>query len=183
MNIEKSQLLNAKTVLRAVGVGHGQVVGDLGCGGKGYFTLQAAKMVGDKGIVYAFDILKSALSSVASRARMERLENVSTVWTNLEIPGAAQVQDGRLDLALLFNILYQAEHRDRVMQEAVRLVRPGGTIAVVDWRKGAGPIGPEQNERMDIEEVRRLAKGLGLREHREFDPGDYHFGIVLIKPS
>ena len=183
MSMEGSNLLNAKTILQTVGVGNGQVVGDLGCGAKGYFSLQAAKMGGDKGIIYACDVVKTALESVESRARMEGIENLTTVWTNLEISGATKIQDGRLDVALIFNILYQSDKRSQIMEEAIRLVTPGGKIAIVDWRKGAGPLGPLEKERVDLKEIQRLASSLGLQEEQTFEAGPYHFGAVFIKPA
>ena len=78
-------LFKTDKILHRIGVGPGQVVADLGCGGSGYFVLQAAKMVGSKGTVFGIDVLKSALSNLISRARLAGLANIIPVWSNLEI--------------------------------------------------------------------------------------------------
>lgn len=181
MGIEGSQLLDAKTILSNIGIRHGLIVGDLGCGAKGYFTIQAAKMVGKTGQVIAFDILKSALASVGRRAKMEGLDNISTVWTDLEVHGAAKNLDERIDLALLFNTLYQSEKPLDMLSEAKRLIRPGGKIAVVEWKEGIGLIGPMEQYRIPLSKIRDFAKSVGLIEDRVFEAGPFHYGIVFRK--
>jgi precorrin-6B methylase 2 len=87
-----TSLLDPEKILRnELQLGAKSRVADLGCGTMGYFTLAAARLVGREGLVYAIDVLKDVLSSVASRASLENLDNVKTVWSNLEIPEATQI--------------------------------------------------------------------------------------------
>ena len=66
----KSELLDAGKILQEVlEIQPGQIVADLGAGG-GMFTIQTARLVGDRGQVYAVDIMKSSLSDIESKARM-----------------------------------------------------------------------------------------------------------------
>ena len=57
---------------------------DMGCGRTGHFVFPAARTVGNKGIVYAVDILKDVLQSLGSWIRSEGLENVQTIWSDIE---------------------------------------------------------------------------------------------------
>src|SRR3989304_3425099 len=87
-----NELLDAEHLLGEVlAIPYGASVADLGCGSMAFFTLQAAKLAGDKGRVYACDIVKEVLSSVEGKARQEGLLNIKTVWTNLETVGAAKI--------------------------------------------------------------------------------------------
>ena len=52
------------------------------------------------------------------------------------------------------------------VQEAVRRVRQGGDGAdflVVEWRQGAGTLGSQQHEQLEIKEVREAGFGKGAR--------------------
>ncbi|KKT07436.1 MAG: Methyltransferase type 11 [Parcubacteria group bacterium GW2011_GWA2_43_17] len=89
-----NQLLNPLTILRDhLKIAMDARVADLGCGSMGFFSLQAAALAGDKGQVYAVDILKEVLSSVEGRARQAGLYNIKTVWSNLEVVGRLLVVD------------------------------------------------------------------------------------------
>ena len=58
-----NELINSEWLLKEkAGLSFGMKVGDFGCGGGGYFALQAARLVGDHGQVFAVDILKSVLN-------------------------------------------------------------------------------------------------------------------------
>lgn len=176
-----NELLNPVQLLERAGISPNMRVGDFGCGGMGYFSLQAARMVGDNGIVYAVDILKSALTSVASLAKQAGLENVKTIWSNIEIPGVTKIPDHSLDLALVKNVLFQTKKREEFLREVTRLLKPGGIIMVVDWKLAGSPLGPLHEDRVPPEEVRSIARSLNLSEQDSFEAGQYHFGFLFKK--
>ncbi|MBU4332609.1 class I SAM-dependent methyltransferase [Patescibacteria group bacterium] len=174
-------LLDAQKVLETVGITQNMKVGDFGCGGLGYFTLTAAKMVGRDGVVYAVDILKSVLGGVAERAKAENLDNVKTIWSNLEIYGATKIDNESLDIGLLINILFQAKKDSDIIKECLRLVKPGGKLLIVDWKQTGAPLGPPPQERVSLEGIKQIAQNLGLKEEQSFEAGPYHFGIIFVK--
>jgi ubiquinone/menaquinone biosynthesis C-methylase UbiE len=176
-----NELLNPAELLTRAGVTLSMRVGDFGCGGMGYFTLQAARMVGDNGIVYAVDILKSSLTSVSSLAKQAGLENITTVWSNIELPGATKIPESSLDVALVKNVLFQTKKRTEFLREVARLLKPGGTMIIVDWKLAGSPLGPRKDDRVAPEEVRAIARSLHLKETDAFEAGQYHFGFLFIK--
>lgn len=176
-------LLNPKNVLKEGDIGFGQVVADLGTGGAGYFALQAAKMVGDRGRVYAVDVLKSALSNVTSRARMMGLTNIIPIWTNLEILGGAkEIANNSIDVGILVNVLHQSINKsEHVLTEAKRMLKKDGKLIIVDWNKSGSPVGPGVHSRISKNEILESAKKVGLTIDREFVPGEFHWGVVVKK--
>jgi ubiquinone/menaquinone biosynthesis C-methylase UbiE len=56
-----NQLIDSEEVFRHLHLAEGMAVADLGCGNLAHFVLPAAKAVGQSGLVYAVDILKTAL--------------------------------------------------------------------------------------------------------------------------
>jgi len=177
-----NELLDAAVILtKELKLGSGAMVGDLGCGGAAYFTLAAAKIVGDRGQVYAVDVLKTVLSSVEGKARMHSLYNIKTIWSNLEVVGATNIPAQSLDDVLLVNILFQSKKHEEIITEAARLLRPGGKLLIIDWDQAEGPFGPGTNDRVDQQEVREIAGRLKLAEESSFKAGQYHFGLIFSK--
>jgi ubiquinone/menaquinone biosynthesis C-methylase UbiE len=176
-----SQLLNPTEVFTHLELRPGMRVAEFGCGGAGHFVLPAAQAIGQQGLVYAFDIRQTALSAVASRARLMSLGNVKTVWANLETPGATRLPDASVDVVMLINLLFQTDQHPAMATEAVRILKPGGQALAIDWAPGATPLGPPAEHRVTSAAVKKIFTDLGLRAHDEFQAGPYHFGIVFEK--
>ncbi|MFA5029877.1 MAG: methyltransferase domain-containing protein [Patescibacteria group bacterium] len=175
-----NELININ-VYEKIGLMLGMNVGDLGCGNLGYFSLPAAKIVGKSGTVYAVDILKSALQAVENRAKQEGIDNLKTVWSNLEVVGATKIPEASLDIAFIHNVLFQSDKDDLVIKEAYRLVKLGGKLMVIDWLKVKAPFGPLLGDRIDKEEVKKMAQATGFNFLEEFMAGPYHYGLIFVK--
>lgn len=182
-NISGSSLINPALVLNEVGLEGGMKVADLGCGTYGFFVFAAAKMVGEKGLSYATDIQKSVLASVDSKVRMDNISNVKTVWSDLEIVGSARkdIPDGSLDADFLINTLYQTKDYTAVCQEAARMLKSGGKMLLVEWKKTASPLGPATDRRLSPEVSRQCAESAGFVLEKNFEAGQYHYGMVFVK--
>lgn len=177
-----TKLFETEHILHRMGVGPGQVIADLGCGGSGYFVLQAAKMVGSKGTVFGIDVLKSALSNLVSRAKLANLQNIIPVWSNLEMyRGARLVRDEVVDVSLLINLLFQSKRHTDIMREAYRMLKPGGRLLILDWKVSGMKMGPTPDDVIHVSDVRRVAEDAGFLFMEEFTPGPYHFGLVFKK--
>lgn len=174
-------LLDPWFIWEQAGLRTGMAVADLGCGAAGHFVIPAAKIVGEKGIVYAVDILKSVLEAVKSRAKLEGVANVELVWSNLEIYGATKIQAESLDFVLLANTLWQVKKKEEIFREAVRLIKKGGKLVVVEWWMGEAPLGPPPERRIEKSYVKELASKFNLEEVKEFKAGPYHYGMVFKK--
>lgn len=101
----------------------GWTVGDLGCG-TGQVAHAIAPFVGR---VIAVD--DSAAMLAAARARLQGVENVELRSGRLE---ALPIDDGRLDVALLFLVLHHLAEPEWALAEVARVLRPGGRLLVVD---------------------------------------------------
>jgi len=176
-----TQLIDPHRVFRHLGLEEGMKVADLGCGTAGHYTILAGRLVGKKGQVYAVDILKSVLKEVSTRARLEAVNNLKTVWSNLEIYGATKIPANSLDIALIINIMFQSKQHDNILKEAKRLVKKGGKLLVADWKKTAIPFGPPPVDRVPPEEIKKIAKNLKLKLIEDFSAGKFHYGLIFVK--
>lgn len=177
-----SELINAPVILKEhLRVVSGHIVASFGCGGSGFFTLAAAKLVGDSGQVYAVDIVKGALSSVDGKARLQGLYNIKTVWSDLEMYGATQIPENSIDHGLLVNILFQSKRHGDIFKEVTRLIKPGGNLLVIDWNQAVIPFGPPLTDRIKVDDLRSQVPNFGYEEVKYFEPGPYHFGVIFRK--
>lgn len=170
-------------LLQKLGLSAGMRVADLGCGGAGYFTMQAAKMVGGEGLVYALDIYKPALSAVYSKAVTLGVNHIiHCVWSNLEvIGGAKKIPDGGLDAATLVNVLHQSKLHLEILLEAARMLKTGARLMIIDWKTGGHAFGPKIENIISQETVVKLAAQVELAEFDSFDAGTYHWGLIVVK--
>jgi ArsR family transcriptional regulator len=99
------------------------VVGDLGCG-TGQVSAAIAPFVRH---VVAVDA--SAAMLQAAKKRLQGLENVDLRRGDLE---ALPIDDARLDAAMLMMVLHYLPEPERALREVARVLKPGGTLLVVD---------------------------------------------------
>ena len=180
-NNKRTILFDIENILRKITIEEGQTVAELGCGNFGFFVWPLAKIVGRKGQVYAVDILKSTLEEIRRQALKDNLPQVKTVWSNLEIFKATTIETSSLDSALLVNILHQSEKKIEIIREAIRLLKRGGKLLIVEWENTDTPLGPSLERRVKLDSLKSAAPKIGLEIREEFAAGPYHYGIILIK--
>lgn len=176
-----TELINHQKVLTEAEIEEGMKVADLGCGARGPFVLQAAKMVGNKGVVYGVDILKPSLQSLESIAKMHGIHNLKTVWSDIEVYNATKIASSSLDLAIIANLFFQSKKRVEILKETIRLLKKEAKLLIVDWKKTGAPFGPPVEDRVNPEKIKEVTAELGLELKKEFEAGPYHFGLVFIK--
>jgi predicted methyltransferase len=163
-------------VIRALALKPDAVVADLGAG-TGYFAARLAKML-PKGAVYAVDVEPEMVKYLGERAKREALPNLR--------PVAAGSDDARVpakvDLILLVDVYHHIEARERYFRELAASLKPGGRLAVIDFRLDS-PEGPPKASRVAPQRVKaELAKaGYVLHEEHGFLPRQYFlvFRVVI----
>lgn len=130
----------AEQTLSYLALGPGQVVADVGCG-PGFFTLPAATLVATTGLVYAIDVEPRMLDLVRSRAAEAGVTGVETrLGEGRRIP----LDDGIAHLTLCALVLHDLEDRLGLVHELIRITRPNGRIAVVEWLPDAADARPNR---------------------------------------
>lgn len=178
---KKTILFDIENILRKITVEEGQKIAELGCGNFGFFVWPLAKLVGRRGQIFAVDILKSTLDEIKRHALKENLPQVKTIWSNLEIFKATSIETSSLDSALLVNILHQSDKRIEILREAIRLLKRGGKLLIVEWANADSPLGPISEKRVKLESLKTAAPRVGLEVKDEFIAGPFHYGLILTK--
>lgn len=173
--------LHPERIIGELNIRPGMVVADFGAGG-GYFSLAAARSVGENGKVYSIDIQKSALEFIRSKAVLERRLNIEFVWADLEEKNGSRLNTSCCDVVIVTNILFQIKAKDTLISEAKRVLKPGGRLVILEWDAILFPAGPPQELKVPKSISIRLAHDAGFDPEREFSAGSHHYGLVFVKP-
>jgi SAM-dependent methyltransferase len=162
-------------VIEALGLSASNVVADIGSG-TGYFAVRLAHRV-PKGRVFGVDTEPDMVKHLAERAKREWLSNlVSLAWA----PDDPKLPE-KVDLVLLVDVYHHIAGRERYFRKLQGSLKPGGRIAIIDFRVEA-PMGPPRHARISAERVRaELGRaGYALAEEHGFLPNQ-HF--LVFRPG
>lgn len=137
-------------VLAALPIGPGDEVADVGAG-TGIYLEPFSRAVGPEGTVYAVDIAQTLVDYIDAKAAERGLDNVRAT---LGEGASTTLPDGSLDLVFTSDVYHHFE-RPRAMNEHLfAALRPGGTYAVLDFRRGPeAPDWIKAHVRSDMSDV------------------------------
>jgi ubiquinone/menaquinone biosynthesis C-methylase UbiE len=171
------EFLNPKEILNKIPLKENMTAADFGCGSGGWVIPLAQKL--EKGRVFAIDVLEEPLSVLESTCKERNIVGVKTIVSDVEKEKGSTLNDETVDLVLLTNLLFQVEDREKVLKESKRVLKKGGMILIVDWKKDVA-MGPEEGK-ISSKEVREMADNLDLKLEKEIESGNYHYALVFRK--
>jgi ubiquinone/menaquinone biosynthesis C-methylase UbiE len=154
---------------------------DIGSG-YGTFTLPVAKRIG--GVIYAIDIETILLSNLFTKALKLDIRNLIPRCRDIVEQGTG-CKDSSIDLVLLFNILH-CQHPEVLLEEAFRVLSPGGRLAVMHWVPLIKtPRGPDLPIRPTPEKCIEWATRCGFLHSVDdiFNFKPWHYGLDFSKPE
>jgi ubiquinone/menaquinone biosynthesis C-methylase UbiE len=148
---------------------------DLACGW-GAYSLAASDIIGKDGQVFAVDLFEEGISSLRTEADAKGIQNLATFVSNVaqKIP----VDNDCVNVCLMATVLHDfvGDRVERqVMKEIVRVMKPNGILAIVEYHKKEGPPGPPKRVRLSPEEVVKILSVYGYKQNRytEIGPDNY----------
>ncbi len=156
---------------------------DLGCG-VGDYSLHAAKIVGDSGVVYALDIREELLGGLADEAISQGLKNIRTRVSNIDSPLA--VAESFIDVGFIATVLhlFNLNEDGRILfKEMRRVLKPEGRLAIIECKKEDSPFGPPIHMRNSPQELEAAITRYGFEKVSYVDLGYNYMIQFSIKPN
>ena len=171
----RDERLQINRVMDILGVASGKNVADIGAG-SGWFTVRAAKRVGDSGTVYAVDINPEAIHYIDHRAQKEHLQNVKTI---LSEPDDPLLPAESVDSVLILKTYHEVAHPIALLRHLKASLRAGAKVGIID-RNGNG-----ENHGVGKGVVIREAEQAGykLAEQHDFVKGDNMDYFLVFIPE
>jgi ubiquinone/menaquinone biosynthesis C-methylase UbiE len=136
----------------------GMNVADIGAG-TGYISWRMAQKVGAEGRVYAVDIQQEMLEMLAKQMEKRGVKNVEGVLGTIQ---HANLQPNSIDLVIMVDVYHEFSHPHEMMESIVSALKPGGRVALVEYRAEDPEVPIKRVHKMTEEQVKREAEAAGL---------------------
>lgn len=158
-------------VVKAMNLGAGDVVADIGAG-TGYFTRHIAAAVGPSGKAIGLDIEPGMVKYMEEDAKKLNLKNYEARVVKTDDP---ELAPHSIDVIFLCDTYHHIDNRVEYFRNVAKGLKPGGRVVVVDFIKDTD-FGPPRDHKLAEEIVHqemgeagyRLLKSHDLLEHQYF---------------
>lgn len=152
--------------------------------GWGAYSLAVSDIVGKDGQVYAVDLWEEGIYNLRKEADSKEIQNLATFVSDVaeNIP----VEDDCVDVCLMATVLHDFvgdKVERQVMEEIVRVMKPNGVLAIVEFHKKEGPPGPPKRVRLSPEEVVKILSVYGFKQKRYAEVGPDHYLQIYTGPE
>jgi ubiquinone/menaquinone biosynthesis C-methylase UbiE len=176
-------LIDAAAFFQEINLKPGITFLDVACG-RGAYCLKASEIIGSAGTVYAVDLWQEGIEQLKVRALEENALNIKAFVSDAgqHIP----LDDQVVEVCLMATVLHDfvEDHISKaVLHEIVRVMKPNGLLAIVEFKKIDGPPGPPIHIRLSPEDVSAMLVAFGFSEERCVDVGPYNYLILFNKAS
>lgn len=155
---------------------------DLACGAGNYCT-EIANRIGEKGTVYAIDLWQDGIEALNQKISTGGIKNIKTIVADItaELP----VEENSIDSCLMGTILHDLSKNGQqaAIGEVARLVKPGGMLNILEFKKIEKGPGPPLRIRMDEQEVEALVTEYGFTKVAGGEMGEFNYLLKYEKSS
>jgi protein-L-isoaspartate O-methyltransferase len=130
---EREKNLQIDRVMELLGIKEGSRVADIGAG-SGWFTVRAARRVGERGLVYAVEINEEFIKHIEKRAAEEKLPQVRTVLGKEDDP---LLPERGIDAVLILKTYHEITQPVRLLARLRKSLTDGALVGIID-RNGEG---------------------------------------------
>lgn len=176
-NPERLQVIDPDKLWAALEPDHPQVLVDIGAGTGLFARAFADKM--PEGDIYACDLSPVMIDWM----RQHVVPNFPRIHVQPSTETATGLADGIADLVIMINLHHELERPEALLVEAYRLLKNGGKVLVVDWKKQETGEGPPLEIRVEAEEIMRQLRVAGFSAVRSQETLEKHSLVTGLKPQ
>jgi ubiquinone/menaquinone biosynthesis C-methylase UbiE len=164
-------LIDVNAFLDALGLRREIVFLDVACG-VGNYAIEIAQQLQGTGRVHALDLWEEGIATLSGRADDLGLKNIEA--TVCDVSQQIPLNDQCIDICLMATVLHaliEDNTHAGTLKEVIRVLKPAGQLAVVEFKKIPGPPGPPENIRLSPQALRRVLEPLGFHCRDTIDLG------------
>jgi len=124
-DVEMWILKYGEDFLKTVGLREGQIVLDFGCG-EGHYAVPAAKLIGEKGKIYALDKDEQVLNQLVQTIEENNLQNIEVIKEE----SINSLESNSFDFILCYDVVHYIKDRKTIYHEFYRVLRPKGIFSL-----------------------------------------------------
>lgn len=172
---KRDEKLQPNRIMDILGIKESSSVADIGAG-SGWFTVRAARRVGNGGVVYAVDINRDYLDYIEKRARRESLANIRVILGKDDDP---LLPEKSVDAILLLKTYHEVAQPIRLLKRTRAALRAGALLGIIDRNGKGDDHGIEKD--VVIKEAERA--GFVLVNQYDFVKSDNVDYFLVFRPS
>lgn len=169
---------NPEQNIAQLGLREGMRVADFGAG-TGAYSLAAGKRVGYTGHVYAIEVQKNLVKKMESEIKQWGISNVECIWGDIEKRHGTKIADHSMDAVIISNVLFLAEDKIGLIDEAKRLLKKGGKVLLIDWLSSFSGMGPGVDHVVPPQMATDLFTKRGFKFLEKINTSPHHYGIIF----
>jgi ubiquinone/menaquinone biosynthesis C-methylase UbiE len=172
---------NPEVVFDEINLKPGETFLDLGSG-TGDYSIYAAKIVGVSGTIYAIDKWAELVTNLVATSHSQGLDNVFGVTSDITAP--LPLKDNCVDVCFISTVLHIVNTSDTkglldpLFREVRRVLKPTGSLVIIECKKEELPFGPPFHMRLSPKETEAVTKQYGFEKIRILDLG-YNYMITF----
>lgn len=174
---ELKRWLDPEILLRSYGLKEGDAFVDVGCF-EGLFTIPAAKIVGEEGVVYGIELSSVFLEKIKSYASQNKLENI--VLKN-DLPENVMLDNNIADIVFYGVTLIDLFNPVKSLKNAYSMLKDSGKLIVFEWKEGDLEAGPSSRWKLRKGQIIALLEASGFKIETMREEGNYHISVIATK--
>lgn len=117
-----------REIFNELPIKHGYQILDYGCG-PGSYSIAAAELLEETGMVYALDLHPYAIEDVRQTIKKRKLSNIQTIISDCE----TGLPSNSVDIVLLHYVFNDLKNPDQILKELHRILKPQGLVSFSEF--------------------------------------------------
>jgi ubiquinone/menaquinone biosynthesis C-methylase UbiE len=155
---------------------------DLACG-VGNYSVEIAKIIGNKGTVYAVDLWQEGIKVLDQKIDTIGITNIQTIMA--DICKTLPLEPNSVDSCLMATVVHDlpASGQKASLEEVARILKVGGVLNIIEFKKIDKGPGPPLTIRMAEQEIESLVTPFGFIRVQWSEVGEFNYLLQYKKSS
>ena len=167
----------AELVLKLTGIQKPEVIIDIGAG-TAFFSISFADLfVNCK--IFACDISDIMINWIEINIKPKYSNIFPLKMEEIKVP----LENNIADFLFMVNLHHELNNPEETISECNRLLKPGGKIAISDWRKEMSDRGPSYELKVNTEDIEKQLQNAGFNNISHYIDFPNNFLVIAEKPE